>query len=200
MVFDLYNTLIEIKEPNHFFLSLYKKSKDGFGLPVSSYLRLVMTSEVEKLSGTLPSDFFDLYDEHLDDLTSELNSVVVYTEVVDVLEDLKSDFRIFLISNLASPYKQPVYAYNLDKYFERMIFSCDYGFMKPDEKLFSEVEQVIHHAPNKILMVGDSFKSDIIGARNMQWNYLMINRKLPISRDYEIGSLDEIRKHITLFE
>ncbi len=48
-------------------------------------------------------------------------------------------------------------------------------------------------------MVGDSFKSDIIGAKNMKWNYLKIKRYTPISREYEIKNLNEIKKHITRY-
>lgn len=46
-------------------------------------------------------------------------------------------------------------------------------------------------------MVGDSFKSDIVGAKNMKWNYLKINRYTSISNKYEIKDLNGIRKHIT---
>ncbi|KXX66929.1 HAD family hydrolase [Flammeovirga sp. SJP92] len=196
IVFDLYNTLIEIKKSNHFFLKLFKSSQDGFGLDASSYLQLVMKNDLNKLRTLLPLEFSNLYDERLNDLTNELESVIIYTEVIDVLRDLKQNFRIFLISNLASPYKEPVFNNNLDHYFEKMIFSCDYGYLKPNDKIFKEIEKITNNEPSEILMIGDSFKSDIIGARNMKWNYLKINRTTPISKGYEIQDLREIKKHI----
>ncbi len=200
IVFDLYNTLIQIKKSNHFFLKLFKTSQDGFGMDASSYLQLVMKNDVEELRSILPTEFSSLYDERFTDLTEELDSIVMYTEVIDVLQDLKQDFRIFMISNLASPYKKPVFSNNLDQYFEKMIFSCDYGFVKPDKEIFKEIEKITEDKPNEILMIGDSFKSDIIGAKNMKWNYLKINRNTPISKDYEIKDLSEIKTHITMYK
>lgn len=47
IVFDLYNMLVEIKRPDHFFLRLYKISHDGFGMDISLYLLLVMKNSVE---------------------------------------------------------------------------------------------------------------------------------------------------------
>ncbi len=198
IVFDLYNTLIEIKKSNHFFLKLFKTSQDGFGMGSSSYLQLVMKNDVEELKSILPSEFSSLYNERISDLTKELDSIIVYPEVLDVLRDLKQDFRIFLISNLASPYKKPVFSNNLDQYFEKMIFSCDYRFLKPDNEIFKEIEKITEDKPNEILMIGDSLKSDIIGAKNMGWNYLKINRNAPISKDYEIKDLNEIKKQIII--
>nr|WP_317170557.1 HAD family hydrolase [Flammeovirga aprica] len=141
-------------------------------------------------------EFSNLYDEKHNDLINELESVIIYSEVLNVLQDLKQNFRIFLISNLASPYKKSVFDNNLDHYFEKMIFSCDYGCLKPENDIFKEVEKITKNEPSEILMIGDSFKSDIIGARKMKWNYLKINRNTPITKGYEIKDLSEIRKHI----
>ncbi len=150
IVFDLYNTLIEIKESNHFFLKLFKNSENGFGIDVSTYLQFVMKNDLNELRNILPYEFSSLYDENFPDLELELNSVVVYNEVFKVLENLKKDYRIFLISNLASPYKEPFYSNNLDKYFEKMIFSCDYGFLKPDKEVFNEIEKSTGNKPDEI--------------------------------------------------
>ncbi|WP_025743535.1 HAD family hydrolase [Aquimarina pacifica] len=196
IVFDLYNTLIEITESNQFFLELFKNSQNGFGMDVSGYLQCVMKNDLNELRTLLPYEFSILYDEKLPDLELELNSVIVYKEVYQILENLKKDYRIFLISNLASPYKEPFFSNNLDEYFEKMIFSCDFGFLKPDKEVFTEIEKLTENKPDEILMVGDSFKSDIVGAKNMKWNYLKINRHIPVAKEYEIKNLNEIKKHI----
>ncbi len=196
IVFDLYNTLIEIQEPGHFFLKLYKASQNGFNIDVSSYLKMIMTNDLTDIENRLPKEFSELYKRNLPELEEELDSVVVYDEVTSVLTDLKKDYRIFLISNLASPYQQPVFDKNLDIYFEKMIFSCDYGFLKPDQEIFKEVEQLTSHKPNEILMVGDSFTSDIKGAQQMGWSYLKVNRYAPITEDYEISNLHGIKQRI----
>ncbi|WP_338762897.1 HAD family hydrolase [Bernardetia sp. ABR2-2B] len=196
IVFDLYNTLIEIKEPSNFFLKLFRTSKNGFDLEVKAYLRLIMTVDIDELMDVLPSEFENLYNENRHTLESELRSVVVYEEVIDMLEELKKDFTIFLISNLASPYKEPTFKFGLDKFFDKMIFSSDYGYVKPNQEIFKEIEIIAKNNPNEILMIGDSFKSDIVGANTMGWNYLQIKRDGNILKDYEIQNLTEIRKFI----
>ena len=79
-----------------------------------------------------------------------------------------------------------------------MIFSCDYGILKPNQEIFKEVERLTKNKANEILMVGDSFKSDIVGTHTMGWNYLKINRYVPLSKEYEIKDLSEIKTHIIM--
>ncbi len=72
IVFDLYNTLVEIKKPSKFFLRLFKEAKTGFNLDISSYLNLVMTKDIEELKQILPPDFDELYTKNKNLLNSEL--------------------------------------------------------------------------------------------------------------------------------
>lgn len=192
IVFDLYNTLIEIKKPSKFFITLYKASKKGFNLSITSYLHLVMTKDIEELKQTLPTDFKKLYIQKEGLLNNELNSVFVYDDVVEVLSFLKQHFKLFLISNLASPYKKPFFEANLECFFENILFSCDVGIIKPNPFIFKEIETITKVKPNEILMIGDSYNSDIKGAKNMGWSHLMINRKNQ-SNNFDIRSLREIK-------
>ena len=116
--------MIEIKQSDNFFLKLFKSSQTGFGMDLSTYRQCVMKKKIDELRNILPPEFSALYDKNFPKLKQELNSVVVYKEVYEVLENLKKDYKIFLVSNLASPYKEPFFSNNLDKHFEKMIFSC----------------------------------------------------------------------------
>ncbi len=197
IVFDLYNTLIEIQQSGHFFLEVFKASQNGFGMQTFEYIQLVMKNNIENLKSILPSEFSTLYHEKQKCLALELNSIIVYDEVVKTLEALKKEYKLFLISNLASPYKEPIFSNGLDQYFEEMIFSCDCGFLKPEIDIFKKVENITQCKANEILMVGDSFKSDVMGAKSVGWNYLKINRHISISEKYEIKSLEEIKDKIS---
>ncbi len=198
IAFDLYNTLVEIKGSKHFFLKLYKFSKNGFGLKFSEYLTLIMTEELNELCRVLPTEFNDLYSLHKEILEKELNSVEVYKEVHNVLKDLSKSYRLVLISNLASPYKIPIYKLGLDVYFEYMLFSCEFGALKPDKILFRDVEKVMGVKASEILMVGDSFKADILGARNVGWNTLQLKRENYKSQHRKIDSLKKILNYRTV--
>lgn len=195
IVFDLYNTLIEIRHTNNFFLNLYKSSKNGFGMDVSNYLKLVMTKEKEELIKSLPSEFETLYEKNKEELKQELNSVRVYEEVFASLERLHKRFDLYLISNLAFPYKQPVFTNKLDQFFTKMLFSCEYGDIKPNPAIFKTIENIANRKSNEFLMVGDSIKADIKGAKNVGWNSLLISRKKNYSHS-GISNLQEIFDYI----
>lgn len=196
IVFDLYGTLVEIKESKHFFMKLFKSSKDNFGVTISEYLQIVMKNDLENVTRLLTIEFEELYNKNSAELTQELKSVEVYNEVFKVLEELKKSYQIYLISNLAAPYKKPVYEIGLDKYFEKMIFSCEYGFIKPEKEIFKLVEEFSGSAPNEILMIGDSFQSDVTGAKNMNWKFLHLVRQSDVNNNYEIKGLNELERFL----
>ena len=196
IAFDLYNTLIAFGTPKHFFLQLYKKSNNGFGMELTDYLRLVMTTDLITLFEILPIEFQMLYHHYVSILEQELNSVTIYEDVINTLTHLKQHYQLVLISNLATPYKAPFYHHNLHQYFDHCLFSCDEGALKPHSTLFKKAATLTKSSSSEILMIGDSYKSDIIGAKNAGWHYLMINRKRPIKNEYEIESLIAIQNSI----
>lgn len=197
VVFDLYNTLIEIKVKNHYFMKLYRLSVNGFNMDFMDYINLTMKHTVPELIELLPNDFQSLYFDNIVLLNQELASIDVYAETVEVLKSLRNRHKVYLISNLASPYKKPVYSLNLEQYFSDVMFSCDYGVIKPDIDIFKIVEKKSGCSGEEILMIGDSEKSDIRGAQNMKWRYLKIDRSKKQSEKYIINDLKEVGAYIT---
>ncbi|MEH0154457.1 HAD family hydrolase [Limibacter armeniacum] len=200
IVFDLYNTLIKIKEPRHFFLNLFNKSENGFDLDLASYTRLLMTKDLREVVESLPSEFEELYNRYLIDLEDELKSVVVFDEVPFVLNELRPEFQLCLISNLASPYKKPFFDNGLEQYFDKVIFSSDYGFLKPERTIFKKLEDLTGNKADEVLMVGDSLKSDVEGAKKMGWHYLRVKRTGIVENRSEIKDLSAVIKHISKTE
>ena len=196
IVFDLYNTLIEIKNKNHYYLKLHKLSRNGFDMNLMDYLNLTMKKNTNELFLLLPTDFKELFEKNISILNNELESIKTYDETLKVLEELSQNFKIYLISNIATPYKKPVYDLGLNNYFTKMIFSCDYGLIKPDIDIFELIEMETKCNKKEILMIGDSEKSDINGAQKMKWNFLKINRNKVQRLGYEINSLNEIKQYI----
>ncbi|WP_299833856.1 HAD family hydrolase [uncultured Tenacibaculum sp.] len=196
IVFDLYNTLVEIRNNNKFFLQLYKESLNGFNIDISLYLELVMTKNESELFEVLPDEFSELFRKYEHVLNEEVNSIFVYDEVLNSLQELQKKYRLFLISNLVFPYKKPVYNLDLNSYFETMIFSCDFGHMKPDEKIFREIEKRTKVESEEVLMIGDSLKSDIKGAEKMGWKSIQIDRKTNSNNLKAIKDLKELKKYL----
>ena len=196
VVFDLYNTLIETGHSENFFRDIYKRSETGFGITFSAYSDYLLKNKLEEVIKILPKEFEDLLRKYETELLQQIDSVKLYPESIEVLNSLSSKYELYLISNLASPYKAPFFKFGLANYFKDCIFSCDTGFIKPDRKIFKIVEQRSGCSGNSILMVGDSKKSDIKGSRRMKWESLRIDRKKKNLSKGEIGNLEEIKDYI----
>lgn len=192
LVFDLYNTLVYIHKPKHSFVKIYKASTNGFNRSLSGYLKLIMTHDLDEVFTILPREFQELYRLYEEDLNTELESVKPFSDVEKVLKELGETYTLCLLSNLASPYKSPVYTLGLDVYFNHLVFSCDCGFIKPDINLFNTLEKQLEVDKNQILMIGDSYQSDILGAQQAGWSSVQLSRgKEMVSKD-SIQSLDRL--------
>ena len=85
----------------------------------------------------------------------------------------------------------------LEGFFQFVVFAQDYGVQKPDPRLF---EIAIEHAgctKHQLLHVGDSFRNDIIGAKQAGVKSIWLNRQGENKRtgkqpDFEISSLREL--------
>jgi len=53
----------------------------------------------------------------------------------------------------------------LDRYFEAVAVSCDFGYMKPHPKIFEHVFDKMGVAPGETAMVGDSLRADVEAAQ-----------------------------------
>jgi len=53
----------------------------------------------------------------------------------------------------------------LDRYFEVIAVSCDFGYMKPHPKIFEHVLESMRVDPGEVAMVGDSLRADVQAAQ-----------------------------------
>ena len=67
------------------------------------YIHLTMKKETNELFQILPPDFKHLFEKNTSILNNELESIKPYSETIKILEELSSNFKIYLISNLATP-------------------------------------------------------------------------------------------------
>ena len=125
IVFDLYNTLIEIKKKRNSFGHLYRNCHLQRVISFSDFINLVLTKDLKEIIDLLPSKFEFELEKQSPKFEEELNSIVTYQETYSVLSKLSEDYPLFLISNLASIYKRPFYDLNLSNWFEKAFFSCD---------------------------------------------------------------------------
>jgi len=93
-----------------------------------------------------------------------------YPEVEEVLGECRDrGLHLALISNTIWPshlHLDDLIDFNLDKFFHRIIFSRDFGLMKPHPAIFLEALSGSGIMPEEAVVVGDRVNADIQGARN----------------------------------
>jgi FMN phosphatase YigB (HAD superfamily) len=66
---------------------------------------------------------------------------------------------------------------NLDKYFDRIFCFKNTGLRKPSEGFYRYILDNLKATPSDVLMVGDNFESDILGANYVGISGIWLNQK-----------------------
>ncbi|MBW2971046.1 HAD family hydrolase [Candidatus Woesearchaeota archaeon] len=118
-----------------------------------------------------------------------------YPETLKVLQTLKKKYKIVLISNTdCFSIKSVVEKFELDKYFDLMVFSYDTGMLKSNPKAFENALKKLKLKKEDVIMVGDSMESDIQGAKNAGIDAVLIDRRDRREFENKIVTLDELEK------
>lgn len=124
-------------------------------------------------------------------------------EMVDGIEDLllylSDKYKIFTASNgIFKMQENRLKKSNLDKYFDKIFVSDKIGFEKPDKKFFQKIMDLTKFSNDDLIMIGDSIKSDIIGAKNSKIKSIYFNKEDKKISDknftYQVKNLSEIKK------
>ena len=126
-------------------------------------------------------------------------SPFLYEETFQVLDALKNDYKLVLITNGSPSLQQTKLTITpeLVPYFDEIIISGDFGVGKPDATIFEHVLKLCDLKPEEALMVGDNRMTDILGANRAGIPSVWINREneAPIEDvvpTYEITNLMEL--------
>jgi len=168
IIFDLYGTLLETKVKTKPYLKLFR----SLGLTkeeMSYWSHRVQTenfNSFEELKELIKpgSNIYTGQLEH--DVEEEIEFTFTYSDTIQTLKRLKPRYRLFLLSNIATPYKQCFYNEGLYEFFEKVFFSCDIGFRKPELGAYQTILDYSGLKPKQLLMIGDSKVSDYEGAMN----------------------------------
>lgn len=124
-------------------------------------------------------------------------------EMVDGIEDLllylSDKYKIFTASNgIYEMQENRLKKSNLDKYFDKIFVSDEIGYEKPDKKFFQKIMDLTKFSNDDLIMIGDSIKSDIIGAKNSKIKSIYFNKEDKKISDknftYQVKNLSEIKK------
>ncbi len=124
-------------------------------------------------------------------------------EMVDGIEDLllylSDKYKIFTASNgIYKMQENRLKKSNLDKYFDKIFVSDKIGYEKPDKRFFQKIMDITKYSNDDLIMIGDSIKSDIIGAKNSKIKSIYFNKENKKISDknftYQVKNLSEIKK------
>lgn len=216
LLFDVDDTLLDFHKSSLF--SLIKTFKDyGINLNdemIDDYMTINnnLWKQFEKKAITREEVlfnrfklFFDKYNLNLDEiefnkqyLTNIAYHPFLIENALEVLNDLKENYEIYLVSNGVKFVQDTrLKITGIDKLIKDKFVSEEIGFNKPDVKYFEEVfKRIPNFDKNKALLIGDSLTSDIQGANNvgLQCVYFKHN-DIDYSKykiDYIITNLNEL--------
>jgi putative hydrolase of the HAD superfamily len=96
------------------------------------------------------------------------NRLQLYPGVKKVLDGLRRDFRLGLVSDAQPCFALPeITAVGLDGIFDPIIISAHYGFRKPDPRLIQKALDAMQLKPAEVIFVGNDMYRDICGAGRM---------------------------------
>jgi HAD superfamily hydrolase (TIGR01549 family) len=132
--------------------------------------------------------------EHFEALVAEdLAAIELFTDSIPTLVEARArGLSLALLSNLAAPYKQPVFDLGLDEYFDALVFSCDVGAAKPDRRIYEQLAGKLDIRPGQVLMIGDTRGDDVTGARRAGLQALHIDRS---GRRGDLRDLGQLFEH-----
>ncbi len=127
----------------------------------------------------------------------------LYGDTRFVLDNLSKKFSLGIIANQSGDLYKRLREWQIDKYFSTIISSSDYGFTKPDERLFLAALEKSNCSPNNAVIVGDRLDNDILPAKKLGFITVRIKQgfaknqvapSVDYAPDYEIYNLTELLK------
>jgi putative hydrolase of the HAD superfamily len=117
---------------------------------------LVLKQVAPSLSEFDRDNFFEIAYEHF----AEAGVWDLYPEVRAVLEELRPQFQLAVISNFDGRLRLILQQLDISKFFSRLFISSELGADKPDPEIYRRVVSLMNLHPNEVLHVGDDPQRD----------------------------------------
>jgi putative hydrolase of the HAD superfamily len=92
----------------------------------------------------------------------------LYPQVRETLDQLKTRYRLAVVSDAQTAYAVPeLRAVGLHGYFDPIVISGDYGYRKPDRRLFQHALDKLQVGADQAIFVGDDRYRDVFGAKQL---------------------------------
>ena len=104
----------------------------------------------------------------------------LFLDTIPVLTEMqRRGFALGMVSNAQRVFtKDEIRLLGLNSFFRCMVLSTDYGFAKPDPRLFSVACSLLNVSPSNAVYVGDSPENDVAGGKQIGMKTVLISRTL----------------------
>lgn len=131
----------------------------------------------------------------------------LYPGVAATLRQLRSKYRLAVVTDAQSPWAVPeMNAVGLSGYFDPVVVSGDFGYRKPDRRLFKAALAAMEMDAAEVLFVGNDMYRDVHGAQKVGMKAVFFKsnqgtqEKAGVKADYIIYEFPELLNAIRYFE
>ena len=131
----------------------------------------------------------------------------LYPGVMETLQEIAPRYKTAALSDAQTAWALPeLRAVGLDKFFDPIVISGDFGFRKPDARLFGVALSRLGLPPEEVLFVGNDIYHDVYGARLMGLKTIFFQsnqgrRQMDgVEPDYIIYNFPELLQAVSFFE
>jgi FMN phosphatase YigB (HAD superfamily) len=116
-----------------------------------------------------------------------------------VLRMLGTKYTLILCSDTIGVAKLVVKEFDLEKYFAKMLYSCDVGYLKSEKEFWVKcLDSLPGSRPSEFLVVGDNPRADTYWPRRLGMHTIKISSGISASQNYvekPRGTLEEEPDH-----
>jgi HAD superfamily hydrolase (TIGR01549 family) len=158
VAFDAFGTLVHIGRKRHPFERLIRQARNRPFTLLSPMVQPIGLADYAAALG-LPHPTTELAM-----LDEELTTIALYPDTLDALRRVRDQgVKVAVASNLAQPYAAPLKDL-LGDLVDVWHFSFDAGAIKPERTFYAGLTAKLDCEPAELLMVGDTWAADIVGA------------------------------------
>jgi putative hydrolase of the HAD superfamily len=111
------------------------------------------------------------------ELEGHADQYMIYDDTVPALERLgRSGVQSLIVSNHVWRLPEIIRALGISARFEGVITSARVGVRKPHPRIFEAAMRLAATGPDETIYVGDSYKHDVLGARGVGMDAILIDR------------------------
>lgn len=96
-----------------------------------------------------------------------LRRLQLFPQSLQLLQGLESYPKVIVSNGQRSFSEQEMRYFGLYEQFTHVIFSSDFGHKKPDPRIFLEAAKLMGREPEEVMCIGDSFENDIAASSRL---------------------------------